>query len=180
MKSDQNYLGKIDKINKDVLNTLKVLGLNQDFDHLTAERAVEPLSLQKLRSKLRQKETLPKLPLKDLEVQYADSKTPERLRKAISALDDLVKQCRKVLLTSFDRKQDLETKTLLETSDQTNVQALDELIESLDNQLNPDQKISLDLIRQNLLFEKNGNQAYIKKEMKQMYDEFKVLLVKYS
>lgn len=48
------------------------------------------------------RDTLPKLPLKDLELQYADRRTPEHLKQAIQSTDDLVRQCRKVLLTSFD------------------------------------------------------------------------------
>jgi hypothetical protein len=73
----------------------------------------------------------------------------------------VVKQCRKVLLSSFDWQQDMQTSELLEKSDCTNLEALNELIDLLDNQLNPEQKISLEVIRKQILHEKDGNQAVI-------------------
>jgi len=53
--------------------------------------------LEKLKSKLRVRDSLPKLPLRDLEQQYANRKTPEYLKKAILSSDNLVKQCKKEL-----------------------------------------------------------------------------------
>ncbi len=55
----------------------------------------------------------------------------------------------------------MQTSELLEKSDCTNLEALNELIDLLDNQLNPEQKISLEVIRKQILHEKDGNQAVI-------------------
>ena len=55
----------------------------------------------------------------------------------------------------------MQTSELLEKSDCTSLEALNELIDLLDNQLNPEQKISLEVIRKQILHEKDGNQAVI-------------------
>jgi len=153
-----------------VLETLNGLGLNKNFGHLKVKRDIERRSLDKLRNKLRIKETLPKLTLKDLELQYADRRTPEHLRQAISSSDLLVKNCKKELITSFDRQHDIEYSDLLDKNNDTNLQAINELIEMLDNQLNPEQKISLENIRRQIIYEKDGNQAFIQQEMQELFN----------
>ena len=55
----------------------------------------------------------------------------------------------------------MQKSELIDKSDCTNQEALNELIEMLDNQLNPEQQISLDIIRKQILHEKDGNQALI-------------------
>ena len=57
---------------------------------------------------------------------------------------------------------------MLQKSEETDLQAIDQVIELLDNQLNPEQKISLDEIRRQIMNENEGNQVVIKQEKQQL------------